>query len=218
MRLKLPCNLPILLPTLHFHSVQISFQVNLGSASAKRNTSKSTQPPMTGKRAEERDNLKRRTKYDPRKAIAEARAREEERKWKRTRSADSTGSETFNTSRTSVTEDDDTLALGAESMNLSGVTNDDEITRLSSVVASDLNMLTAHAREDADVSQVRAFYLFQHLLFSVFLSVCCCVLCELVVNSSAKKIINVFVFTLVCVYLSCVFFTNLCLLRRLYRT
>ena len=127
-----------------------------GGATSKRSSSKSTQPPLSGKRAEERDNLKRRTKYDPRRAIAEAKAREEERKWKRTRSADSTGSDTLNTSRTSGTcEDDDTLALGAESNNLGGLTSDDEITRLSSAVASDLNLLTAHAREDADVTQVR---------------------------------------------------------------
>ena len=115
---------------------------------------------LTGKRAEEHDAWKRRSKYDPRKAIAEAKAREqEERRQSRARSADNTPElSDRGRSDADTADDDDSFALGAESSNLSGVTDDmDEITRLSSAVASDLNLLTESAQhEQSDQSQVSA--------------------------------------------------------------
>lgn len=121
-------------------------------SSAKPSSSSTSSHHVSGRKSEEHDAWKRRSKYDPRKAIAQAKAKEQERKESRTRSADNTPDISLASSGCGGDDDteDDSFALGAESINMSGVEDMDEIAKLSSAVASDLDMLTASAQHEQE--------------------------------------------------------------------
>lgn len=120
-----------------------------GGLSVTGSTPKSSQSSKSSNKAEEYKAWQRRHKYDPRKAVADAKAKE-----KRARSVGNTPEFTEVTRPRGDTMD---------SVSSEDSSHIDEITRLSSVVASDLNLMT-HKHEMQSYTEV----------FNFQISVLCC--------------------------------------------
>ena len=112
-----------------------SGRLSTGSLSASSSTPKSSQTASKSvKKADEYQAWQRRHKYDPRKAVADAKAKE-----KRARSVGNTPE--FADSRPRGETID---SVSSEEMHM------DEITKLSSAVANDLNLMTNQAKRESE--------------------------------------------------------------------